>query len=58
MYTGADLQNVCREAAMMALRDMRAADKVEMTHFDKALKMIPPSITASMLEMYSKATPA
>ncbi|KAI8141610.1 P-loop containing nucleoside triphosphate hydrolase protein [Fennellomyces sp. T-0311] len=58
MYTGADLQNVCREAAMMALRDMRLADKVEMIHFEKALEMIPPSITPSMLETYSKPAPA
>ncbi|KAI9247418.1 P-loop containing nucleoside triphosphate hydrolase protein [Phascolomyces articulosus] len=54
MYTGADLQNVCREAAMMALRDMHTADKVEMVHFEKALKMIPPTITQSMLETYNK----
>ena len=54
MYTGADLQNVCREAAMMALRDMHTADNVEMIHFEKALKMIAPTITSSMLETYKK----
>ncbi|KAI7852872.1 P-loop containing nucleoside triphosphate hydrolase protein [Circinella umbellata] len=55
MYTGADLQNICREAAMMALRDMHTADKVEMIHFEKALKMIPPTITLSMLETYENS---
>ncbi|KAI9488970.1 P-loop containing nucleoside triphosphate hydrolase protein [Zychaea mexicana] len=54
MYTGADLQNVCREAAMMALRDMHSADEVEMIHFEKALGTIPPSITPSILETYNK----
>ncbi|ORZ00213.1 P-loop containing nucleoside triphosphate hydrolase protein, partial [Syncephalastrum racemosum] len=51
-YTGADLQNLCREAAMVALRQMRNVEWVDMTHFDKALATIPPSTSPEMLQMY------
>ncbi|KAI9316676.1 P-loop containing nucleoside triphosphate hydrolase protein [Dichotomocladium elegans] len=54
MYTGADLQNMCREAAMMALRELRVAEQVKMRHFEQALSTIPPSISQSTLIMYSK----
>ncbi|KAL1936322.1 hypothetical protein VTP01DRAFT_456 [Rhizomucor pusillus] len=52
MYTGADLQNVCREAAMMALRRMHGADYVTRENFDASLTTIPPSLTIESVNMY------
>ncbi|KAI8328487.1 P-loop containing nucleoside triphosphate hydrolase protein [Chlamydoabsidia padenii] len=52
MYTGADLQNVCREAAMMALRRDPYTQQVNMTDFEESLATIPPSITEAMLASY------
>ncbi|CAO3609344.1 unnamed protein product [Cunninghamella echinulata] len=54
MYTGADLQNVCREAAMMALRRDPQTNNVMMSDFEESLATIPPSITTKMLESYNQ----
>ncbi|MCY0868700.1 MAG: CDC48 family AAA ATPase [Desulfurococcus sp.] len=57
-YTGADIAAVCREAAMIALREKYAesgsleAVKVSYKHFLKALEKIPPSLSRSDIEMY------
>ncbi|RCI05459.1 hypothetical protein CU098_012881 [Rhizopus stolonifer] len=53
-YTGADLQNVCREAAMEALRGQKEAMNVNMCHFNKSLSTIPPSLNEQLVEEYSK----
>ncbi|KAI9304435.1 P-loop containing nucleoside triphosphate hydrolase protein [Cunninghamella echinulata] len=54
MYTGADLQNVCREAAMMALRRDPHTNNVMMSDFEESLATIPPSITTKILESYNQ----
>ncbi len=51
-YTGADIEAVCREAALMALREDINAKNVKMKHFLEALKIIRPSITEDMVKMY------
>ncbi|EHP87090.1 CDC48 family AAA ATPase [Methanotorris formicicus] len=53
-YTGADIEAICREAAMLALRENMKADKVEMRHFEEALKKIRPSINKEDVEIYEK----
>ena len=59
-YTGADIAAVCREAAMMALREAFAelstlqAVKVGLRHFNEALAKIPPSLTRTDIEMYER----
>lgn len=59
-YTGADIAAVCREAAMMAIRESLASSdkpsvkKVEMRHFIEALKKVPPSLSREDIEMYEK----
>ncbi|TFG12708.1 AAA family ATPase [Candidatus Thorarchaeota archaeon] len=44
-YSGADIEGVCREAAMAAVRDDWQSKPVEMKHFESALKEIRPSIS-------------
>ncbi len=43
-YSGADIEAVCREAALIALRENLKADTVSADEFEKALKKIKPSI--------------
>jgi len=53
-YTGADIEAVCREAAMIALREKFEPRPVEMKHFLKALEKIPPSLRKEDVERYRK----
>ncbi len=51
-YVGADLEALCREAAMVAMRESRDADKITMRHFDAALKTIRPSSSKDVMKWY------
>jgi transitional endoplasmic reticulum ATPase len=51
-YSGADIEAVCREAAMQALRRDLNAKEVTMMDFEEALKRIGPSITPDMEKWY------
>ncbi|MFH1503238.1 MAG: CDC48 family AAA ATPase [Candidatus Diapherotrites archaeon] len=53
-YTGADLESLAREAAMLALRESLDLEFVSERHFDEALKKVKPSITKSTIEAYKK----
>ena len=53
-YSGADMEAVVREAAMLALRDDIKAKLVTKKYFDKALDKTRPSVTKSSLETYKK----
>ncbi|MBD3355496.1 CDC48 family AAA ATPase, partial [Candidatus Woesearchaeota archaeon] len=44
-YVGADIEAVCREAAMAALREDTKAKEIKMKHFDNALNEVQPSVT-------------
>ncbi|MCE5296066.1 MAG: CDC48 family AAA ATPase [Euryarchaeota archaeon] len=55
-YVGADLENLCREAAMIALRADKNADKVEGGHFEEALKIIKPSVNKDVMKQYENIT--
>ena len=52
LFTGADLENLCREAGILALREDMKATEVRMSHFEEALKLVRPSITEQDLEAY------
>jgi len=51
-YSGADIEGVCREAAMNALRRDFNAKEVSWVDFEEALRTIGPSITPDMENWY------
>ena len=53
-YTGADLEALVREAAMLSLRENIESKEVKKKHFDEALKKIKPSVNKSTIEVYKK----
>ncbi len=53
-YSGADIEAICREAGLAALRENIKAKEVTKKHFDEAMKKIRPSITQDMFTKYQK----
>ena len=53
-YTGADLESLVREAALIALRESMSAKTVRKSHFEEALRKVKPSVNKSVLEVYKK----
>jgi len=54
-YSGADIEAVVREAAMLALRENNKADKVKKKHFTEALSKIKPSLSKIEVNAYKNA---
>jgi len=50
-YVGSDIEAVCREAAMLSLRENFEAKAVEMRHFREALKKVKPTMN-DMVKTY------
>jgi len=53
-YVGSDIESLCREAVMLALRENFETDIVEMRHFNDALKKVRPALADDMVEYYEK----
>jgi transitional endoplasmic reticulum ATPase len=53
-YTGADVEAICREAALVALREEMRKKDVTMKHFESAIKSITMSVSAADLRQYDK----
>jgi len=51
-YSGADIESLCREAAMHALRRDVKAGEVTMKDFQDAIKEVGPSVTPDMEKWY------
>ena len=51
-FTGADIEAVCREAALIAMREGKK--KVSKKHFEEAVTRVRPTVTPEMLEYYQK----
>jgi len=51
-YTGADLEGLCREAALIALRHDISSNKVTEEHFEKALSEVRPSVDQATVDAY------
>ncbi|MDW8043792.1 MAG: CDC48 family AAA ATPase [Nitrososphaerota archaeon] len=53
-YSGADIEALCREAGLNALRRNPDTEYVTWTDFQEALKLVRPSITPQTLKEYEK----
>ncbi|MFC1698009.1 CDC48 family AAA ATPase [Nanoarchaeota archaeon] len=53
-YAGADIEAVCREAALLALRKDMKAKEIKMTEFEDALVKVRPSVTKDVDDAYKK----
>ncbi|HUV25604.1 MAG TPA: CDC48 family AAA ATPase [Methanomassiliicoccales archaeon] len=53
-FVGADLESLCRESGLNALRENDDADKVEMRHFEAALEKACPSVDKDVMRRYNE----
>ena len=53
-YTGADLEALTRESAMLSLRESINSKTVRKKHFEEAFKKIKPSVSKPTIEVYKK----
>ncbi len=53
-YTGADLEGLAREAAMLALRDDLQTKKISLKYFKKAMEKVAPSVTKADQTRYKQ----
>ncbi|MHA1990440.1 MAG: CDC48 family AAA ATPase [Candidatus Hodarchaeales archaeon] len=51
-YTGADIQALCHEAGLQALRENIEANQVHLKHFEQAKNIIHPSINDQIISFY------
>lgn len=51
-YSGAELVAVCRQAALLAMRENIAATSVRWSHFEETLTTIVPRTERHMLDSY------
>ncbi|MBS3748938.1 MAG: CDC48 family AAA ATPase [Candidatus Thermoplasmatota archaeon] len=55
-FSGADIEALCRESAMIALRENIKVKKVKKDHFTKAMHNIRASLTDNLIEYYKKVS--
>ena len=51
-YVGSDIESVCREAAIFALRESMDAKEITLKHFEKAMQKVPPSVDKEVEKSY------
>ncbi len=51
-YSGADIEALCREAAIAALREDIKAKEVKWKHFEAMMKVIKPSLSQELMRAY------
>ncbi len=54
-FSGADIESLCREAAMLSLREDMNSEIVALKHFELARKKVHASITPETMKYYEKA---
>jgi len=52
-YAGADIEAVCREAAIFALRENINAKEITFEHFEQALNKVSPSLSKDIEKAYA-----
>ncbi|KAJ1701580.1 hypothetical protein LUZ63_001359 [Rhynchospora breviuscula] len=55
LFTGADLECLCREAGMLALREDLMATCIQSRHFQVARSSLSPTLTKSLVDEYASA---
>ncbi|MFX1571244.1 MAG: CDC48 family AAA ATPase [Promethearchaeota archaeon] len=53
-FSGADIETLCREAAMIALRENIRARKVSLDHFKEARELVYPTLSTEIINWYEK----
>jgi transitional endoplasmic reticulum ATPase len=53
-YSGADIEGLCREAAMISLRNNIKSKNVNKSHFELAMSNMSPSITKDLINHYKQ----
>ena len=53
-FSGADIESLCREAAILALREDIEAKQIKMKHFENALKKVSSSLTEKEIRRYQE----
>jgi transitional endoplasmic reticulum ATPase len=53
-YVGADIEAICREAAIIALRENLNASEIKLDHFEGALEKVRPSVTPDIAKAYEE----
>ncbi|KAK2853777.1 hypothetical protein Q5P01_006438 [Channa striata] len=52
LYSGADLENLCKEAALLALQENMEASDINHTYFLRSLSKMSPSLTPQQINTY------
>ncbi|KAM8876548.1 ATPase family gene 2 protein homolog B [Synchiropus picturatus] len=56
LFSGADLENLCKEAALLALQEENMqASVIQHSHFQRILNQTSPSLTAQQIHTYSSS---
>lgn len=53
-FVGADLESLCRESGLNALRENEEAEMVEMRHFEVSLEKVCPSVDKDIMRHYDE----
>jgi transitional endoplasmic reticulum ATPase len=53
-FTGADIEAICREAGMLALRESIETKEIKKKHFDMAMKKFGPSVNQVDVQRYNE----
>eukprot|EP01133_Synstelium_polycarpum_P004396 gene4396-5145_t len=51
-YSGAEVTSICKEASICAMKEDINAERVSMSHFEKAMGQVKKGITSDMLAFY------